>query len=67
MAQILLILKGLIPVLEPLGESGINQLWIQVDAGIAAMADASDMKLAAQCLSPGVKAFLIAEIKKLAA
>lgn len=67
MAALLATLKALVPVLEPLGEQGINQLFTQVvNPYVASLSDSNDMKLAAQCLAPGVQAFLIAEIKKIA-
>lgn len=66
MSQLLLALKALIPILEPIGEQGINQLFASVvDPFIAELSDSSDLKLVAQCLSPGLKAFFIAEIQKL--
>lgn len=66
MDAILKILKTLVPILEPLGEQGINQLFTDVvDPYVANLPDSNDFKLAAQCLSPGIKAFMIAELKKL--
>lgn len=66
MLSLLAVLKSLVPILEPLGENGVNQLFATViDPYIASLPDSNDLKLAGQCLSPGVKAFLIAEMKKL--
>ncbi len=66
MESFLAVLKALVPILEPIGEQGINQLFSSVvDPYLAGLPDTSDWKLAGQCFSPAMKAFLIAEIKKL--
>lgn len=66
MTNLLLALKALIPVLEPLGEQGINQLWTTVvDPYIATLSSNADVKTLLQCLSPAMKQFVITEIQKL--
>lgn len=66
MDSILSILKSLVPILEPIGEQGINQLFSDViGPAIAGMSDSGDLKILAQALAPGIQAFLIAEVKKL--
>ena len=66
MPSFLAMLKSLIPVIEPMGEQGINNLFSSVvNPYIAAMPDSADAKLLYQSLAPGVQSFLIAEMKKL--
>lgn len=66
MANLLAALKALVPILEPLGEQGVNQLWSSVvDPFVAGLSDNSDMKSALVCFSPAAKQFLILEIQKL--
>ena len=65
LSSILSMLKALVPVLEPIGEQGINQVWAQVDAQIASLSDSSDWKTLLQSLSPAIKQFIILELKKL--
>lgn len=65
MTSIINLLKGLIPILEPLGEQGITSLFDTLDADIAKMSDSNDFKLLLKVLSPGLRQFAIAEIKKI--
>jgi len=68
MSQLLAALKSLIPILEPIGEQGVNQLWSSVvDPYIASLGDGSDLKALLVCLSPAMKQFVILEIQKLKA
>lgn len=65
MTQLLAILKSLIPILEPLGEQGIEALWVYVDAEIAQMSgDSKDICLV---LSPAFKQVALLELRKLKA
>jgi hypothetical protein len=63
-SSILQALKSFIPILEPLGEQGVNQLFSIIDAEIAKLAS-PDLKEAGQILSPALRQFAIAELKKL--
>lgn len=54
----------MIPVLEPIGEQGIDQLFVIIDGEVAKM-PASDVKDALVIFSPALKAFAVLEIKKL--
>lgn len=63
-SSVLAILKSMIPILEPLGEQGIAQLFTAIDAEIAKMPK-NDFKDAAQIFSPALKAFAILELQKL--
>lgn len=64
LSSILVLLKGMIPVLEPIGEQGIGQLFSIIDAEVAKMSN-SDFKDLAVVLSPALKQFAILEIQKL--
>lgn len=61
---LLAMLKSMIPILEPLGEQGIAQLFVAIDAEIAKMSH-SDLKDAAMIFSPALKQFAILEMQKL--
>jgi hypothetical protein len=66
MTSFLTILKSLLPILEPIGEQGVNQLFSSVvDPAIASMSDSSDLKRAALVFAPAVKQFLIAELSQM--
>lgn len=66
MNSILSALKALLPVIEPLGEQGVEQLWASViDPFIAGLSDSNDSKALLQCISPGLKQFALLEMKKL--
>lgn len=62
--SILSMLKSLLPVLEPLGEQGVNQLFTVIDQEIATLPQ-NDFKDAAKIFSPAFKAFALLEINKL--
>ena len=66
MSTLLALLKGLVPVLEPLGEQGVNNLFAQLDAQVVKMPP-SDWKDLATIMSPGMKAFVLLELGKLKA
>lgn len=51
------------PVGEPILEEAVNTYWPNFDAWVASLAQA-DEKLLLQALSPAIKGFLIAELKK---
>lgn len=63
--SVLALFKSIIPVLEPLGEQGINSLFDALDAEIATMSDSNDLKVLAKILSPGLRQFAITEIQKI--
>jgi hypothetical protein len=65
MNQLLQILKSLAPVLEPLGEQGINALFDAVVVPALSSGSDNDIMQLARCLAPGLKQFLILEIQKL--
>lgn len=65
MNTVLQLLKGIIPILEPIGENGINELFVVIDGEIAKMSDSSDLKTLVACMSPALKQFLLIELKKL--
>ncbi len=62
--SILTLLKGLTPILEPLGEQGVTQLFVVIDQAIANLPQ-NDFKDAAKIFSPAFKAFALLEIQKL--
>lgn len=64
--NILAMLKSMIPILEPLGEEGVNQLFLLIDGEIAKMGN-GDLKDAATIFSPALKQFAVLELKKLKA
>lgn len=66
LASIVAMLKGFIPILEPIGEQGLAQLWSIVDAEVAKVSS-PDVKEFLQAVSPAVKAYALAEMKKLVA
>lgn len=66
LSDILVLLEGLIPVLEPIGEQGIAQLFGIIQAKVNAMSQ-SDFKDAAVILLPALQQFAILEIRKLKA
>lgn len=59
------LIKGLLPILLPLGEQGINQLFEMIEAEVKKMSDSNDLKQLAVCLLPGLKQFAIIELNKL--
>ncbi len=63
-SSVLAILKSMIPILEPIGEEGVAQLFDAIDAEVAKMGN-GDFKDAATIFSPALKAFAILELKKL--
>lgn len=66
MNSIVDILKALIPLLEPLGEQGIEQLFTTViDPYVASLSDSGDLKGLLTCVTPGLKQFMLLEMKKL--
>lgn len=62
--SVMMMLKGLATVLEPMGEEALNNLWLTIDAEIAKMAS-PDMKDIAMILSPALKQAALMELKKL--
>lgn len=58
------LLQQMAPLLEPMLEQGVNQLWVQVDAEIATLTS-PDVKLVLQALSPAMKGILISELQNL--
>jgi hypothetical protein len=64
LSSLLSLLKSLIPVLEPIGEQGVNQLFTQVNAWVASVSS-PDEKLVLQFLVPALQQFVIAELQKL--
>ncbi len=59
------LLKSLLPILKPLGEQGVNQLFDMLDKEVASLSDSSDFKTLFVCLLPGLRQFAILEVKKL--
>jgi hypothetical protein len=59
------LLKSLIPVLKPLGEQGVNQLFDLLEGEVAKMSDSNDGKVLLQCLLPGLRKFAILEVQKI--
>lgn len=59
------LLKSLLPILKPLGEQGVNQLFDMLDAEVAKMSDSADLKLLLVCLLPGLRKFAILEVQKI--
>lgn len=66
LSDILALLKGLIPVIEPIGEQGIEQLFMSIQGQIDKMSN-SDFKDAAIVLLPALKQFALLELRKLKA
>lgn len=66
LATVISMLKGMIPILEPIGEQGINQLFTVIDSEIAKLGT-GDMADFAKILSPALKQFAIMELQKLKA
>lgn len=64
LSDILALLKGIIPILEPIGEQGIAQLFGMIQSKVDAMAQ-SDFKDAAVILLPALQQFALLEIRKL--
>lgn len=63
LSSILAMLKSLIPVLEPLGEQGINQLFDILDAQVAKLhGDIADI---APILAKALREVALLEMKKL--
>ena len=66
MNSVLVYLKALIPILEPIGEQGVNQLFAEViDPAIASMSDSADLKRILVILSPAAKQIILAELQQL--
>lgn len=63
LGSILSILKSLIPVLLPLGEQGINQLFDILDAEVAKLG--GDLKDMAPILSKALREVALLEFRKL--
>jgi hypothetical protein len=59
------LLKSLLPLLKPLGEQGVNQLFDLLDVEVAKLSDSNDMKDFAKCLLPALRAFAVLEVKKI--
>lgn len=64
LSDILALLKTFVPILEPLGEQGIEQLFVSLQAQVDKMAQ-SDGKDLAVILLPALKAFALLELRKL--
>jgi hypothetical protein len=60
----LTVLTSLAPLLEPVGEEGVNALFATLNAEIAKIAN-PDAKAFLVAISPAIQGFLIAEVKKL--
>lgn len=60
----LAILKTLIPLLEPIGEQGIEAVWATFDAEIAKLTS-PDLKDIYTILSPAFKQAALVELRKL--
>lgn len=60
------ILKALLPLMEPMLEGVVSQFWVQIDAEIDKIAQ-EDVKFVLKQLSPGMKAAVVGELRKLMA
>lgn len=64
LVSLIALLKSLVPVLEPIGEQGVEQLF-QIIQGEVDKLSNSDFKDAATILLPALKQFALLEIRKL--
>lgn len=62
--SILAMLKSIMPVLEPLGEQGMNQLFDLLDAEVAKLG--GDMKEIGPVLTKALREVALIELRKLA-
>lgn len=66
LGTLLAMLKSLVPVLLPLGESGINQLFQLIDAEIAKIPKTNDASEILPIVSVAAKQIVLMEFRKLA-
>lgn len=65
LTTVLGMLKNLLPLLEPLGEQGITNLFTSIGTEVDKMSDSSDLKVLAKILLPGLQQFAVMELQKL--